>query len=121
MHPDGYPIAIFTANQWVVGGHWYTADEMISLLDQFKVEHPYPSWPLNQWINNFFVAFRPQIEELFKKRDEAMNGSALSLEDFLQDHEKDVISYIPISFETQQEAVQDRLKFLAQNEELPLP
>ncbi len=72
MDSAGLPIRIFTTNRWVTGESWYTADDVIKMLDHFAMDLAYPSWPLNVWITAMMQLFRPQIEGLIHQRDEAL-------------------------------------------------
>jgi hypothetical protein len=69
MTPTGMPERLFTANRWVTGETWYTAADVLAMLDQFAINIDRPSPQLNQWITAMFVLFRPQIEKLLIERD----------------------------------------------------
>lgn len=72
MDSAGLPTRIFTTNRWVTGEAWYTADDVIRMLDYFLMDLAYPSWPVNVWITAMMQLFRPQIEDLLHKRDKAL-------------------------------------------------
>ena len=72
MDRAGKPIRLFTTNRWVTGEVWYTADDVIRLLDRFEIDHAWPSWPTNIWIGAMLVLFRPQVEALLRLRDETV-------------------------------------------------
>ncbi|WP_198649912.1 DUF6969 family protein [Zobellella maritima] len=65
----GYPVGLFACNRWVTGESWYPAEAVISLLDSFVIDHASPSWPVNIWLSNMLVLFRPHIEALLRHRD----------------------------------------------------
>ncbi|GAA3528791.1 DUF6969 family protein [Zobellella aerophila] len=65
----GYPVGLFACNRWVTGESWYPAEAVISLLDSFVIDHANPSWPVNIWLSNMLVLFRPHIEALLRHRD----------------------------------------------------
>src|SRR3546814_9599922 len=67
MNSGGLPFRLFTVNRWVTGEVWYRADDVIRLLDVFKIDHAQPSWPVNRWISAMVVLFKPQIAELDRK------------------------------------------------------
>src|SRR3546814_19772184 len=69
MTPGGLPFRLFTVNRWVTGEVWYRADDVIRMLDVFKIDHAQPSWPLNCWISAMIALFKPQIAELLRARD----------------------------------------------------
>ena len=70
MDKYGLPIGLFTTNRWVTGETWYTADDVIRMLDIFEIDLARPaSWPVNRWITGMVCLFRPQIEDLVRRRD----------------------------------------------------
>ena len=102
MDSYGYPTALFTVNRWVTAEAWYPAAQVIAMLDRFKIDHAFPSWPVNRWISALFVLYRPHIETLLEQRDariwawaEAHPGA-----DVFEDRALDVTSQLPISVET---------------------
>ena len=72
MDRKGFPIKLFTTNRWVTGEVWYTADDVCRLLEYFNMDHAQPSWPVNLWLTNMVILFRPQIRQLIHARDEAV-------------------------------------------------
>jgi hypothetical protein len=72
MTPTGMPERLFTTNRWVTGEVWYKANDVIAMLDRFRIDIEKPSRPLNQWLTAMFVLFRPQIEHLLIERDRAI-------------------------------------------------
>ena len=69
MNPKGSPIGLFSANRWVTGEAWYTADDVVAMFGRFNIDHASPSWPANRWITAMLRLFHPQIIELVYKRD----------------------------------------------------
>ncbi len=69
MNHAGFPIGLFTTNRWITADNWYTADDVIKMLDRFEMDLAWPSWPVNIWITAMLRLFRPQIEELVEERD----------------------------------------------------
>jgi hypothetical protein len=72
MDRFGRPVSLFTTNRWVTDETWYRADDVIRMLDFFEIDLAHPSWPVNRWISAMFPLFRPQIEWLIKRRDDAV-------------------------------------------------
>lgn len=70
MDRGGLPIAMFTTNRWVTGETYYVAEDVISVLDRFEIDHVDPCLATNRWISALLRLFRPQIEWLLHKRDE---------------------------------------------------
>jgi len=112
MNPAGFPIALFTTNRWVTADNWYVADDVFEMLDCFCMDLAYPSLPVNIWINDMLQLFRPQIEDLIRKRDEKV--AAWSEEhpdrDVFEDRELDIPSFRRIRVEKQIERVRDALR-----------
>src|SRR3546814_15690415 len=103
MTPGGLPFRLFTVNRWVTGEVWYRADDVIRMLDVFKIDHAQPSWPLNRWISAMIALFKPQIAELLRARDRKVadwreqNPEA----DVFEDRDLEVASFPDISVEHQ--------------------
>ena len=73
MDRKGFPIKLFTTNRWVTGEVWYAAGDVCRLLHLFNIDHAQPSWPVNIWITNMLVLFRPQIKSLIHARDRVVS------------------------------------------------
>ena len=101
MDAYGWPIGLFATNHWVCGGAWLLAEKVIALLPRFRIDHAYPSWPVNRWIGAMMVLFRPHIEALLIHRDAAIGAwaRAHSESDAFEDRELGVTGYLPISVE----------------------
>lgn len=69
MDARGFPIRLFTTNRWVTGETWYGADDVREMVDRFLIDHTYPSWPTNRWINGMMRLFAPDIAMLLRNRD----------------------------------------------------
>jgi len=69
MDRKGFPVKLFTTNRWVTGEVWYAAGDVCRLLPLFNIDHAQPSWPVNIWITDMLVLFRPQIKALIYARD----------------------------------------------------
>jgi hypothetical protein len=70
----GEPIRLFTTNRWVTGETWYSAADVIRMLDRFVIARVEPSETLNRWIGAMIDVFRPQIGVLLRTRDETVMG-----------------------------------------------
>jgi hypothetical protein len=105
MNSRGLPVRLFTVNRWVTGEVWYPAADVVRMLDNFNIDHTQPSWPVNYWINRVMRLFRPQIEELVRGRDAAMESLLEGAgESVFENREIEVISYCDVSLEDQIEA-----------------
>ena len=111
MDAYGFPIRLFTTNRWVTGEVWYRADDVITMLDLFVIDHANPSWPVNRWVSGMIRLFQPQIAELVIERDATIkrwrDGHPES--DVLEDRQLDITSVLDISVEDQVTAVEQAL------------
>lgn len=112
MDPKGYPIGLFSTNRWVTGETWYKAEDVIAMLDHFKMDLLYPSWPVNIWITETMRLFRPQIEELLIKRDESLNvwRETHTDKDVYEDRDLEVTSEMLVDVDRQIDAINKELK-----------
>ncbi len=107
MDKPGQPMSMFTTNRWVTDETYYMSDEVIRLLDYFKIDHTFPCLATNQWITAMLVLFRPQIMALVKERDVIMKTRAASHPgvDIYEDRDLDLITSLPINIDEQIENV----------------
>ena len=68
----GEPIRLFTTNRWVTGETWYRADDVIGMLDRFRVGGSEPLALLNRWIEALVQLFQPEVTVLLRNRDQAI-------------------------------------------------
>lgn len=103
MNQVGFPFRLFTTNRWITADNWYEADDVIKMLDQFKMDLASPSWPTNIWLTAMLRLFRPQIEELIRERDVVVANWQKEHPDVdvFEDRECDITSSRNISVETQ--------------------
>ncbi|MFZ0692969.1 MAG: hypothetical protein WAN51_02265, partial [Alphaproteobacteria bacterium] len=81
MNKDGEAIGLFTTNRWVTGETWYDADDVIAMLDRFRIDdteaitgarraaYGERRRTVHRWITGMLRLFRPQIVELLRQRD----------------------------------------------------
>lgn len=72
LDPRGEAVRLFTTNRWVTGETWYRAEDVIGMLDCFRIAEPEPPVVLNRWICALMRLFRPQITALLRARDETV-------------------------------------------------
>ncbi len=103
MNAYGQPLSLFTVNRWVTADAWYPADAVIRMLDGFRIDHAYPSWPVNRWLTAMLRLFRPQIEKLIRQRDAAMAAWVRGHPgtDVFEDRRLEVLSEAAIDVERQ--------------------
>jgi hypothetical protein len=103
MDAYGRPLSLFTVNRWVTAEAWYPADAVIRMLEDFRIDHAYPSWPVNRWLTAMLRLFRPQIEWLLHRRDETMAARVRRYPsaDVFEDRRLQVMSKLPINVDQQ--------------------
>ena len=108
MDAQGLPIALFTTNRWVTAENWYAAADVCAMLDRFRIDLARPSWPANVWITNMVRLFRPQIVDIVRERDTAIEAWRQSHPDgdVFEDRDLDIVSELAISIDAQMAAVE---------------
>ena len=111
MTPGGLPFRLFTVNRWVTGEVWYKADDVIRLLDIFKIDHAQPSWPVNRWIGAMVRLFKPQIADLLQARDRKVAAwqDLAPDSDVFEDRDLEVTSFLDISIDRQVQSIAQAL------------
>ena len=111
MDRTGYPIGLFTTNRWVTADTWYSADDVIKMLDRFQMDLAWPSWPANIWVGAMLRLFRPEIEALIRDRDTAVADwqDAHPGTDTFEDRGCDITSSLEISVGDQIKRVEQAL------------
>jgi hypothetical protein len=111
MDEKGFPLKLFTVNRWVTDEVWYVAEDVKRFVALFKIDHAQPSWPVNLWISNMMVLFRPQICDLLESRDAAIADWAVKHpgEDPYRDHGIEVTSEMDIDVDAQMAAIAEAL------------
>ncbi|MBE7637866.1 hypothetical protein GUA87_13500 [Sneathiella sp. P13V-1] len=101
MDNKGFPTSLFTTNRWVTAENWYSADDVIKMLDSFEIDLVPPSWPVNIWLTSMFILFKPLIIQLLKERDEAIEKWQMAHpdRDVFEDRELEITSEAAISVE----------------------
>jgi len=107
MTPSGLPFRLFTVNRWVTGEVWYAAEDVIRLLEVFKIDHAQPSWPVNRWISAMVTLFAPQIADLLRARDRKVElwREQAGEGDVFEDRDLEVTSFLDISIDEQVQRV----------------
>jgi len=111
MNAPGYPIALFSTNRWVTGETFYTAADVGTILDSFKIDHTFPCWATNRWISAMICLFRPQIEALAAARDRKIAQWKTSRDDndVYEDRDLEITSLVEIDVDEQVAAVEQAL------------
>ncbi len=103
MDVFGVPKALFAVNRWVTDETWYPAEDVVRMVDRFKIDHAQPSWPLNIWLGQMLVLFRPQVEALIRHRDATVAywHSIDSSVDVFEDRTLEMTGMLSISIDDQ--------------------
>ena len=111
MNKPGQPISLFSVNRWVTDESFYTAQDAIAMLDDFKMDHTFPCLAVNQWITALVILFRPQIVALLLERDKTIkNWAALHMgKDVYEDRDLEITSFLSINAQDQIKAVNSAL------------
>jgi len=72
MNNPGFPTGLFATNRWVTGETWYKCEDVVSMLENWQIDHAFPNLAVNQWITGMMKLFRPQIIALLIHRDEVI-------------------------------------------------
>lgn len=109
---QGIPIKLFTTNRWVTGEVWYSAADVCRMLSYFAIDHVRPSWPVNLWLSNMLILFRPQIRVLIKRRDKVVEEWAAAHPggNVYEDRDLEVTSELAISVPDQIKEIRGALK-----------
>lgn len=101
MDNYGLPIRLFTVNRWVVDETWFSARDVIAMLDRFEMSHGWPVREVNQWLNALLRLFQPEIAELIRRRDAAVEARARANPrgDALEDRSLEITAGMDISVE----------------------
>jgi hypothetical protein len=113
MDNYGLPVALFTTNRWVTGEIWYTADDVIRMLDLYEIDLAHPgTWPVNCWLTAMLRLFRPQVADLLRRRDEVVAAWTPKDADttVYEDRALEITSEIKVSIDDQVRAVTEALK-----------
>lgn len=90
--------------------HWRDAEATLALVRDFKLDHAWPSWPVNRWLSAMAVAFYPYLEAFMRHRDHEMCYlMASGLEAIHENRDIEVIGQLPTSLPHWEERLAARL------------
>lgn len=101
LTPRAMPERLFTTNRWVTAETWYSAPDVVAMLNRFSLDAAVGSQTLNRWITAMMVLFRPHIEWLLRERDTTVERwrSMHPGIDVFEDRRLEITSSIDISLE----------------------
>lgn len=107
MNKPGFPISLFATNRWVTGETWYSASDVVSMLDSWHIDHAFPNLAVNHWITGMMQLFRPQIIALLEHRDVVIEDWRQQYpdQDVFEDRKLEVTGEYDISIEEQHASV----------------
>jgi hypothetical protein len=106
---DGAPLRLFTTNRWVTGETWYRADDVIRMLDRFRLQSERSSALLNRWIGALVRLFQPEIARLLHDRDQAILEQRWRWRgNVLEDPRLEITSSVEIDLDARLSAVEQR-------------
>ncbi len=98
MDRSGKPIGLFTINRWVTGDCWFSAPDMIAMIELFEIDHAFLSWPVNLWMSAKFRRYRPHMQALLRRRDEMVSQWAHIASGLVyEDRTLDITSWMPLA------------------------
>ncbi len=75
MDARGQPRRLFTTNGWVTGEAMRPSGELLARLPQgFDINRARPSWLVGRWLTSLVALVMPEIRELLRARDQALQG-----------------------------------------------
>jgi len=103
MDNPGFPIGLFATNRWVTGESWYQSSDIVSMLDNWQIDHAYPNLAVNHWITGMLKLFRPQVVALLEHRDLVIDNRRIQYpdQDVFEDRTLEVTGEYDISVEDQ--------------------
>ncbi|MBL6853077.1 MAG: hypothetical protein ISS15_06840 [Alphaproteobacteria bacterium] len=112
MTRQGRPVRLFTTNRWVTGGLYYEADELITVIDRFELDHAHPSSPLNRWMIAMLGLYRNEIGDLLLARDCAVTEwqSAHPATGVFEDRALEITSALDIDLDNRLEEIRRALR-----------
>ena len=112
MNGPGFPIGLFATNRWVTGETWYDWKDVVSMLDNWAIDHANPNLAVNHWITGMVKLFRPQIVALLEHRDAVVNDwkQQHSEKDVFEDRDLEVTGEYDVSVEDQHAQVLAAIK-----------
>lgn len=103
----GEPVRLFTTNRWVTGETWYRADDMIRMLDRFRIRGEQPSALLNRWLGALVQLYQPEIARLLQERDTAIRERRWRRRgNVLEDQRLEITSSLDIDLDARLAAVE---------------
>lgn len=103
----GFPLRVFTTNQWVTAEHWDPADEILMRIDRLDLAEARPR-AVARWVQAATRIFAPQIDAVVRLRDLRLEQRARQLgrDAALNDRRTHIVSQCPVDLAGQFECLE---------------
>lgn len=116
----GLPVALFTVNRWVTGGHWFDAATTLSQVERFTLGDVEGHEHSCRWLNGFVRLYRPLVGELLVQRDRRLARRS-DLDAALDDRRLELLSHSPIDWAADLDALEAEARRRGDWTVTPLP
>lgn len=112
MDRYGLPLRLFTTNRWVTGETWYRAEDVVRMLDEFRIEIARPNLIVSRWITAMATLYRREIAVLLHDRDAAVEEWRRTHADgdVLEDRRLEVTSMLEIALDAHARQIAEALE-----------
>ena len=103
----GFPLRVFTTNQWVTAERWLPAPRILRALDRLDLSHTRPS-RVARWVQDSTRLFAPQIAAVVQRRDAriAQRARRLGEHGARQDRRTHIVSQCRVDLSRQFECLE---------------
>lgn len=96
----GEPVGLFTTNRWVTGETWYAAEDVIRMLDRFRIADDQPPALVGRWLTALLRLFEDDIAALLRSRDDAVRERRWRWRsNVLEDARLEITSSLPVDLD----------------------
>lgn len=104
---------LYTFNRWAPGDHYYPADQVKTLLPQFRISKPFSfDVKIHAYVENLLTLFQPEIEYLLDERDSTFDRyrKANNGQEPYEDRNLEITSELKVNFNTQVQRIEQELE-----------
>jgi hypothetical protein len=101
----GLPVALFSVNRWVTGGHWFDAATTMRQVQRFAMGEIAGHEHGCRWLTGFVRLYRPLIEHLLRLRDQRLARRS-DLAQALDDRSLELLSLMPVDWAADLDALE---------------
>ena len=100
----GEPVRLLATNRWVTGETWYRADDVIAMLDRFRLAD---DGQVSRWLAALVLLFRPEIAGLLHQRDKTVTERRWRWRtDVLDDERLEIAASVEIDLDARLQAIE---------------